>query len=336
MKAKIKEFREKLLAWLKKQKEERIKRSTVGMPVFRVGPNRKVIYGLWGLLAVSLIFAVYKNFTAIDKETIHEREVVEEKVKDTNRVESFVKQFALVFYTWGYDSASRDERVVQMAEYLTEELARIDNGTINSECPSASEVLAVNIWNVEEDGDGFYSVTYSVRQKLTEATNVTGEESIEGTELEEDTVSYNQVISENYYQTKVYKDSSDAMVIVKNPTIASAPEQSSYTPAEKKSDGTVSAAEQGEIEDFFKTFFALYPTATAKELAYYTSTDALGVINRNLVYNGILNESYYKEDGKINAHIYVQYLDQVSKATEVSEYTLVLEKGDNWKIVEVK
>ena len=47
-KVKVKEFREKLLAWLKKQKEEHIKRSTVGMPVLRVGPNRKVIYGLWG------------------------------------------------------------------------------------------------------------------------------------------------------------------------------------------------------------------------------------------------------------------------------------------------
>ena len=53
-KIEIKELPGKVSAWMRKQKEERAKRSSIGMPVFRVGPNRKVIVILWGLLLFSL------------------------------------------------------------------------------------------------------------------------------------------------------------------------------------------------------------------------------------------------------------------------------------------
>lgn len=36
------------------------------------------------------------------------------------------------------------------------------------------------------------------------------------------------------------------------------------------------------------------------------------------------------------AHVCVRYLDQTAKITEISEYTFVMEKGDNWKIAAVK
>lgn len=338
----IKELPKKVSAWMQKQKEERAKRSSIGMPVFRVGPNRKVIVILWGVLLFSLAFAVYKNFTAINKETVYEREVVEERVKDTNQVESFVRRFAEAFYTWGYDMASKDIRGAEAAKYMTEGLARLNSGTVSSECPTASEVLAVNIWEVEEIENHCYRVTYSVRQKLTEAANLTAEEAA-GTDAESDVETdaktaeaITETISENFFETTVYRGDDETMVIVKNPTLASAPEKASYQPVEKKSDGTVTVTEQEEIEGFFSTFFALYPTATEKELTYYASTDALGAINRNLIYDGLLDAAYYKEEGKITAHVYVRYLDQTAKMAEISEYTFVMEKGDNWKIVEVK
>ena len=43
----------------KKQKEKKLK-------VYKVNTHKKTVIALWVLLAVSFLFAVYKNFTAID------------------------------------------------------------------------------------------------------------------------------------------------------------------------------------------------------------------------------------------------------------------------------
>ena len=46
----------------KKQKEKKLK-------VYKVNTHKKTVIALWVLLAVSFLFAVYKNFTAIDIHT---------------------------------------------------------------------------------------------------------------------------------------------------------------------------------------------------------------------------------------------------------------------------
>ena len=56
----------------KKQKEKKLK-------VYKVNTHKKTVIALWVLLAVSFLFAVYKNFTAIDIHTVHETKVIEEK-----------------------------------------------------------------------------------------------------------------------------------------------------------------------------------------------------------------------------------------------------------------
>ena len=43
----------------KKQKEKKLK-------VYKVNTHKKTVIALWVLLAMSFLFAVYKNFTAID------------------------------------------------------------------------------------------------------------------------------------------------------------------------------------------------------------------------------------------------------------------------------
>lgn len=48
----------------KKQKEKKLK-------VYKVNTHKKTVIALWVLLAVSFLFAVYKNFTAIDLSLIH-------------------------------------------------------------------------------------------------------------------------------------------------------------------------------------------------------------------------------------------------------------------------
>ena len=51
----------------KNQKEKKLK-------VYKVNTHKKTVIALWVLLAVSFLFAVYKNFTAIDIHTVRSEE----------------------------------------------------------------------------------------------------------------------------------------------------------------------------------------------------------------------------------------------------------------------
>ncbi len=55
--------------------------------------SKKTVIALWVLLAVSFLFAVYKNFTAIDIHTVHETKVIEEQILDTHKIENFCGEF---------------------------------------------------------------------------------------------------------------------------------------------------------------------------------------------------------------------------------------------------
>ena len=55
-----------------KEKKNRKKR----IRVVKVGIHRKSVVFLWILLISSVTFGVYKNFTAVDKHTVHEKEVI--------------------------------------------------------------------------------------------------------------------------------------------------------------------------------------------------------------------------------------------------------------------
>ena len=46
---------------------------------------------LWVVLVASVSFGVYKNFTAIDQHTTHEKEIIELRLQDTNGIENFVR-----------------------------------------------------------------------------------------------------------------------------------------------------------------------------------------------------------------------------------------------------
>ena len=99
----------------KKQKEKKLK-------VYKVNTRKKTVIALWVLLAVSFLFAVYKNFTAIDIHTIHETKVIEVTILDTHKIENFVENFAEVYYSWEQSAASIDNRTNALKGYLTGEL----------------------------------------------------------------------------------------------------------------------------------------------------------------------------------------------------------------------
>ncbi|HCB29293.1 conjugal transfer protein [Enterococcus durans] len=282
------------------------------LPIIKVGTHKKLTIVFWVLLIGSVSFGVYKNFTAIDIHTIHEKEVIETKVIDTNRVESFVKSFASDYYSWQQSQESIDNRNERLKEYFTEELQQLNAEMVRADIPTTSIARSVQIWSVEQVGDNDFEVTFSVGQQITEneqATNIV-----------------------STYSVVVHVDKAGNMVIIKNPTMDSQPKKSSYQPKQIESDGTVDAEQSEEITSFLETFFKLYPSATEKELAYYVSNDALPVVQKDYVFAELINPIYTMKDNQVNVVVTVKYLDQETKTTHLSQYQLLLEKQDNWRI----
>ena len=281
--------------------------------VLSIGTRRPVVIALWALLICAFAFAVYKDFTAVDTHTVHETTVVQEEVTDTNAIESFVTNFAKVYYSWEQSAASIEQRTENL-NYLTDELLTLNVDTVRSDVPVSSKVEDVQIWSVEEIGDKVYKIVYSVSQNV-----INGEES--------------SVIT-SVYEVSVYVDDAGDMVIIQSPTITGKPQKSGYVPETAEPDGTVSAEETTEITEFLTTFFTLYPTATEQELSYYVSGGALPVIgNDSYVFAGLVNPVFTKNGDAVTANVAVQYLDQRTGMTQVSQFTLHLRQVEgNWKI----
>ena len=71
---------------IKEPKEKKV-RTVMG------GTHKKTVIALWVVLIASGSFGVYKNFTAIDQHTTHEKEIIELRLQDTNGIENFVTNF---------------------------------------------------------------------------------------------------------------------------------------------------------------------------------------------------------------------------------------------------
>ncbi|WP_309245552.1 conjugal transfer protein [Virgibacillus proomii] len=88
------------------------------------------------------------------------------------------------------------------------------------------------------------------------------------------------------------------------------------------------------MTEFLETFFTFYPTATNKELAYYVKDNALPLINQAYVFSELINPVFPEQDNQIKIWVTVKYLNETTKATQLSQYELILEKDINWIIVE--
>lgn len=294
----------------KKQVQEKQKKPRV----LSIGTRRPVVIALWALLICAFAFAVYKNFTAVDTHTVHETTVVQEEVTDTNAIESFVTGFAKVYYSWDQSEDSIGQRTENLKYYLTDELQSLNADTVRSDVPVSSKVEDVQIWRVEKSEENVYKVVFSVSQNV-----VNGEQSS---------------LVTSAYAVSVYVDDAGDMVIIQSPTVTGKPQKSGYVPQAAEPDGTVSAEETTEITEFLTTFFTLYPAATEQELSYYVSDDALPVIgNESYVFAGLVNPVFTKDGDTVTANVAVQYLDQRTGITQVSQFALQLRQLDgNWKI----
>ncbi|MGN7299801.1 conjugal transfer protein [Ferdinandcohnia sp. SAFN-114] len=278
-----------------------------------VGPRKKSVMMLWIVLLGSLAFGIYKNFTAIDQHTVHEKEIIETKMVDTNAIESFTKNFVKDYYTWQNKKESIEQRTEKINGYLTEDLQALNTDTVRDDIPTSSSVGDINIWSISQENEDTYAVVYSVEQKVTEGKN---SEWVRST-----------------YRILVYQDKMGSLVITQNPTLWSLPNKSDYEPQQPESNGTVDSDTVQEVTEFLETFFAFYPTATDKELAYYVKNNALPPIGKDYLFSELVNPVFQQSGNQVYVWVSVKYLDETTKATQFSQYVLTLEKDTNWMIV---
>jgi len=302
------------LPFKKKEKQVPPKKSKK-VKVKTVGKRKKSVLILWILLISSLVFAIYKNFTAIDQHTIHEREVVESHIVDTTAIESFTENFIRAYYTWENKSEEAlKERTEKLTAYLTEELQALNTEMVREDIPTSSSVQNINIWSVSEETENTFSVIYSVEQKITEHKDSS--------------------LTNATYCIALYQDEKENLVIIQNPTLWNSPNKSNFTPDQVNSDDTVGTETMEEVTEFLETFFASYPTATQQELTYYVKNNALPVIEKDYTFSELINPVFQENDNQIKVWVTVKYLDEATKAIQLSQYELTLEKDTNWLIVE--
>src|SRR5690625_4339457 len=294
----------------KKQEKQTKETKSKKLKVRTFGARKKSVMMLWIVLIGSLAFGIYKNFTAIDRHTIHEREIVETKIVDTNAIESFTKNFVKDYYTWQNKKESIEQRAEKINDYLTEDLQALNSDTIRDDIPTSSSVSNIDIWSVTPEKDDAYAVVYSVDQKITVDKN---SERIRST-----------------YRILLHQDNAGNLVIIQNPTLWSIPNKSDYEPQQPESNGTVDSDTVQEVTEFLETFFSFYPTATDKELAYYVKNNVLPPIGKDYLFSELVNPIFQSVDDQIKVWVTVKYIDETTKATQFSQYIFTLEKNTNW------
>ena len=296
----------------KKEKTEKAPKNKK-VRTMKVGTHKKSVLLLWAVLLASTSFGVYKNFTAIDTHTVHEKEIIQLRLNDTNGIENFVKNFAKAYYAWDTSKEAIEARTTEISKYVTKELQDLNADTIRTDIPTSATVTNVLVWNVEQSGTDNFTVAYEVDQQVKE-----GEQT--------------QAVTENYTVT-VHVDKDGAMVITQNPTLAPAMQKSKYEPKVQETDVSVSSDTVKDATAFLETFFKLYPTATKKELAYYVKDGVLAPVSGDYVFSELVNPVFTKDGNNLKVSVSVKYLDNKSKMTQISQYDLVLHKDDNWKII---
>nr|WP_298547057.1 conjugal transfer protein [uncultured Lachnoclostridium sp.] len=294
-----------------KKKEKPVKEKKVR--TVKVGTHKKSVIALWVVLIASVSFGVYKNFTAIDRHTVHETETIQLRLNDTNGIENFVKNFCKSYYTWDNSKEAIEARAQAISNYLTKELQDLNLDTIRTDIPTSSIVTNVLIWDIEQSGTDDFIATYEVDQQIKEGEQTTN---VKAT-----------------YTVKVYVDKDGDMVIVQNPTLAPAMEKSDYEPKAQEADNSVDADTTADATAFLETFFKLYPTATETELAYYVAGNALEPINGDYLYSELVNPVFTADEDNIKVKVAVKFIDNHTKATQISQYELTLHKDRNWKII---
>lgn len=287
------------------EKPKKEKRKVVTRWKFR----KTILICGWMLLAGSVSFGVYKNFTAIDTHTIYQKEKVVEKVKDISGMETFVTNFATDYFTLSTDNDFKNDRVKQLEKYMQKDLIAV-NSTMLSELKEPVTVQKVEIWKVEPlDADGKNcTVWFTVQQKVKDN------------------------LTKSAYTVDVYSTGS-AFVITKNPTVASLPKKSSYTKKYLTSDDTIEAKTRTNITTFLTTFFGLYPKASEKELVYYVKDITIQPLNKDYKFVSLDNLVIKKKDSGYKIACFVTFKDNTTQALLTSQYELLIDTQEDGELI---
>ncbi|WP_368552953.1 conjugal transfer protein [Enterococcus faecalis] len=298
----------------KKVKKNKLKKTENNskVPVLVIGKRRKSVLFLWTVLCLSLGFAIYKNFTAIDRQTIHEKLKVEEKLVDTTGIQSYIESFAKDYFTWENRKAAIENRTKKINGYLTEELQQLNQELIRTDIPTSSQVQAIHIFKITQKSKRDFQVNFTVEQRITERKK-------------------SSVIA-SAYQVTVHQAENGDKVITQNPTITRQPGYSNFHPKQWENDSTIDSKTRDEVTKFLKTFFKLYPKATKDELDYYVKDKTVQPLNKNYLYSELETPDFRKDKDGLGVEVSVKYLNQETKATLVCQYQVKLEKKQNWVI----
>lgn len=281
--------------------------------VVSVGKHRKMVLALWLLLSCSLAFGIYKNFTAIDQHTTHEKVVVKEKVVNTSGVESFTKDFVKEYFSWRNDKEAIEKRMTTLGQYLTEEGLALSQDMVRADIPTSSDVQSVKILDVQKLSEEFV-VSFLVNQKITEGKKA-------------------QTVS-SAYRVTIFEDEKGNHVVTSLPTMIAKPDKAQYETKQAESDPEIDAKTTEEITEFLETFFKLYPTASEKELEYYVEDSEVTPINTTLMFIDLTNPIYRQKGENYQVSVVAKYLDDTSKTINNFKYSFVLQKPENWKVIE--
>lgn len=282
------------------------------MPVMKIGTHKKTVIALWLVLIVSVSFGVYKNFTAIDMHTVHEKEIIRQELIDTNGIENFVKDFAKSYYSWSNNKEAIEQRTTAINQYMTKELQDLNVDTVRIDIPTSSTVKNVKVWSVTQAESNEFEVVYEIDQTIKE-----GDQTKDTTAV---------------YMVKVHTDN-EGYIITQNPTLTSIMKKSNYEPKTKEADTSIDTVVTQDATAFLETFFKLYPNASEKEISYYVKGNVLPQISGDYLYSELINPIFTKDGDNLKVTVSVKYLDQQTKATQISQYKLTLHKDNNWYIV---
>jgi hypothetical protein len=282
--------------------------------VISVGKHRKMVLALWLLLSCSLAFGIYRNFTAIDQHTTHEKVVIKEKVVNTSGVESFTEDFAKEYFSWRNNKEAIEKRMSNLEQYLTENGLALSQDMVRADIPTSSEVQSIKILDVEKHSEEFI-VSFLVEQQITEGKKT-------------------QSIS-SAYRVTIFEDENGSHIVTSLPTMIAKPEKAKYESKQIGIESDIDAKTTEEVTDFLETFFKLYPSASEKELEYYVENKAVQPINSNLKLVELVNPTFKLKGKEIQGEIFVKYLNNTTKVSNIFEFTLTLQKVKNWKIIDI-
>ena len=285
--------------------------------VKNVGLRNKTTTILWVLLLGSLVFGIYKNFTAIDQHTIHEEKIIKSKVIDTNLISSYVEDFVQVFYSWQPQKEALEKRTNDLKQYLPEHLQQLNQEMIRSDVPTRSTVKNIKIRKVAQLNQNDYSVVYSLTQEIEESKS----EKSERRDVQ------------SAFSVKVRTDDDDRITILSNPVMASLPQTLPIKSEPLQDDMSITQETKEDILAFLNTFFKVYPTAKKTELLYYVSDKNIKEINKDYIFSEIKQINYFETKDGIRVKVDAVYLDKETKAVLQFTYDLLLKKAEEkWVI----